>query len=353
MKKEKKVKDVAVLFSGGLDSTYLVWKNLKEGNRVTPYYTEILNNTDKSRIEKQQMARIVGVLRQEFGDLLEYPRYASKAELWLDVWENRLKFKQTPIWLMSTLYMNQSHDEIQIGYVANDDSIPFLAEIKKTYKSMGWFLNEGKHRPELTFPIYQMAKFEMLDQLPSKLKSLIYSCEAPIVSDETEIINDDSLSFYSGSLMKFFEKDNENRPIFLNHEPCGNCDPCRKILTNHYDYYVSSQPIYKKLKMKTLMLEYDCLIKDIKRDEKTKAMFDDITRVHGYLNTPEPVEEKWNAVEEKWKPVELIPKDFENKEIIGGDAMASNDDFPMESIEKLENDNSGLARDHWTDVSFR
>lgn len=38
------MKKVGVLFSGGIDSTYLIWKNLKEGNYVIPFYVEIINN---------------------------------------------------------------------------------------------------------------------------------------------------------------------------------------------------------------------------------------------------------------------------------------------------------------------
>ena len=345
-KKDKKRKDVAVLFSGGLDSTYLVWKNLKEGNRVTPYYTEILNNTSKSRIEKQQMAKIIGTLRQEFGDLLDYPRYASKAELYVNTWNSPLKFLQTPIWLMSTLYMDQSHDEIQIGYVANDDSVPYIEEIKESYKALSWLAKDEGRRPKLMFPIHQMAKTMMLNELPHNLLALIYSCEAPIIADEHELMNDDSVKFYRGSLIEFFEKDNNGNYVFLNHEPCGCCVPCEKILNYHYVSYVNSQPIYKKLRMKNVMREYDSLMHNLRYDEKDREMFNEITRVHGYRNTIE-------SNEEKWKEVQLVPDHLMANEITGNDVMAK-DEMIVQPIEKLEVEGKdGLARDHWTDVSFR
>ena len=59
------VKRVGVLFSGGLDSTYLVWKNLKEGNTVVPIYLEIANNEDKSKLEKNR----IELLRKVFNKL--------------------------------------------------------------------------------------------------------------------------------------------------------------------------------------------------------------------------------------------------------------------------------------------
>lgn len=308
-KSTKKTKNVAILFSGGLDSTYLAYKNLKDGNRVTPYYIEILNNINKSKIEKQQMAKIAGALRQEFGDLMEYPRYASKNELWLNHWDSSLKFKQTPIWILSTLYMDQHFDEIQIGYVANDDSIPYITQIKETYKSLGWLLNEGKHRPALTFPLFQTPKYEMIDALPHNLKSLIFSCEDPMINDDHEVMNEDTHTFYRGNLMEFFQKDNEDRPIFLNHEPCGHCDPCKKILSSEhlYNHYQSNQSVFKKIKIKSVIENYDQLMKDVRYNEETKTMFNDINRVRQYYNTvdyKEPVSEAWSD----FKDVALLDK---------------------------------------------
>lgn len=281
----KNSKNIAILFSGGLDSTYLLWKNLNNGNNVTPYYNEILNNTSKSRIEKQQMAKIIGTLRQQFGEKLQMPRYAAKAELYTSMFSSTLKFKQTPIWLLSTLYMDQEFDEIQIGYVANDDSIPYIKEIKESYNALGWMFLEGKHRPELTFPIYQMPKYEMLHELPLDLKELIFSCENPMIMDERELMNEDSLNFYRGTLMEFFEKDEEYRPLFLKHEPCGECDPCRKILTNYYGQYSQFQPIYKKLKMRETMSDFNDIMRNGSYDEKVREMYNELQTKYDYLTS--------------------------------------------------------------------
>ena len=51
-------KKVGVLFSSGLDSTYLVWKNLKDGNTVVPIYIEIENNKRKTILEKNRIKLI-------------------------------------------------------------------------------------------------------------------------------------------------------------------------------------------------------------------------------------------------------------------------------------------------------
>ena len=45
----KKNKRIGIFFTGGLDSTYLVYKNLVEGNSVVLYYTILKNNVNKNQ----------------------------------------------------------------------------------------------------------------------------------------------------------------------------------------------------------------------------------------------------------------------------------------------------------------
>ena len=45
------MKDILVLASGGLDSTYLIYDNLKKGNNVTALYVTVENNPTKNKSE--------------------------------------------------------------------------------------------------------------------------------------------------------------------------------------------------------------------------------------------------------------------------------------------------------------
>lgn len=48
--------NILIPWSGGLDSTYLVWKSLKEGHHVnTAYFTIINNHTKTSEMSKVEM----------------------------------------------------------------------------------------------------------------------------------------------------------------------------------------------------------------------------------------------------------------------------------------------------------
>lgn len=286
----KRKKRIAMFFSGGLDSTYLLYKNLKEGHKVTPFYVEISNNIDKCKIEKQQIVKIYNILCQEITDNnLVQPQIISKLEI-LKHYDNDLKFVQIPIWLFVTNYIAQhKYDEIQIGYIANDDSIPYVEDIKKTYKSMNWLFHDSSHRPKLTFPLLKYTKRDMLDVLPPSILELVYSCETPFLGDDLVNLSDVEKSSSYGLREEFLS----NPEHYQTFEPCGYCDPCKKILGNEFLYksYIYHQPIFKKLKVNRVYEEYE----NIKNLVKFNPLYSNLT---DKIDT-DTKEEGWIDVKEK------------------------------------------------------
>jgi hypothetical protein len=217
-------KKVAVLFSGGLDSTYLVWKNLKDGNTVIPIYVEIENNQVKTILEKNRIKLLWKEFDKEFNNKNDYsyPRiepieYAIKIAV--DANEGSLYFKQVPIWIFSVVFLQGMNvDEVQIGYVCNDDAISYLEDIQNIYNA---YQPISKPMKPLVFPITKMKKFEMAEELPEQYRKYIFSCEnATIIGKE----------------------DNE----FIEYEPCCECVPCKTIITNEYYKISGFSDIYKK-----------------------------------------------------------------------------------------------------------
>lgn len=198
------IKKVGVLFSGGLDSTYLIWDNLEKGNIVKPIYIEITNNSEKLILEKNRVERICELFHKNYGDRIERVKY----KLTFDVYpEDHLYFKQVPIWIIAMLYTQQFYDELQIGYVIGDDAISFLGDFKKLYKQYNK-INDNKLIP-LKFPLKKKSKMEINEELPSEYKNLVVSCESP------KLIN-------------------TNVDVYQ-YEPCGKCPPCVKILNGDVD----------------------------------------------------------------------------------------------------------------------
>ena len=213
-------KKVGVLFSGGLDSTYLVWKNLEDGNEVVPIYIEITNNTTKSIIEKNRIELLYHKFADEFNiddkHRIDHIQYVVTVDVCAS--EDSLYFKQVPVWVLGLMFcQSMGLDEIQIGYVGNDDAIPYLEDIKKIYKSYN--VIQRKLVP-LVFPLAKENKFIIAPNLPTKYRDLIYSCENPRIvgSEEAEIIN---------------------------YEPCGSCASCQTIINGDY-YGLGFPQIYKE-----------------------------------------------------------------------------------------------------------
>ena len=128
------MKRVGILFSGGLDSTYLLWKNLKDGNEVTPIYVEIKNNSEKTKLELNRIKLIHKYLKKDFGELLKDIHYSY--EITVEVRENSLYLRQVPLWILSIIFSQDLPvDKFEIGYVVGDDAISYLKEIKNIYRS--------------------------------------------------------------------------------------------------------------------------------------------------------------------------------------------------------------------------
>lgn len=223
-------KKVAVLFSGGLDSTYLVWKNLKDGNTVLPIYIEIENNEVKTKLEKNRIELLWKEFEKEFRNQeegyydfkLKPIKYAIKVSVHAN--EGSLYFHQIPIWMFSAVFLQGmvEIDEVQIGYVSNDDAISYLDDIQNIYKS---YQPISEPMKPLVFPITKMKKYQMAEELPEQYRKYIFSCEMAII------------------------KGSENAEL-IEYEPCCECAPCRTIIANQYYGIKGFSEVYEKALLK-------------------------------------------------------------------------------------------------------
>jgi len=78
-----------VLWSGGLDSTYLVQKLLEEGRPVQAFYVEIKNNVEKTERER---AAIEGMLPFFEGEDFSFKRLVS-----IEMFDNSVKLQRAQL----------------------------------------------------------------------------------------------------------------------------------------------------------------------------------------------------------------------------------------------------------------
>lgn len=194
----KKKKMVIVLWSGGMDSTFLVQKYLQEGHKVNAVYFTLENNETKTKAELAATKKLAGLLEKTFTDGRFNFSYQAmgRAEV------NRggdIVAHQVPFWILAALFaIDESVNEVAIGYVQNDCAISFLEDIRKVYKAYQPFFSYKL--PKLVFPLTKWSKQEIRNGLAIELMELCVWCECP-----HDILGANEV-----------------------FEPCGYCDPCKR-----------------------------------------------------------------------------------------------------------------------------
>jgi len=250
-------KTIIVTWSGGLDSTYTLIKDLEKGYIVQPIYIEFKSaGNDKILVEKDAILKMHEILKLKFSNLRK-PHFIFTSDMIRDKDNisyggsglsipimNNIMSIQPIAWILGISdYLNQMLEkityndiknlnnnlieykkikEIQMGYVLNDDSISILDIIQNLYKILNNFTIShnvyGIDYPKLIFPSIKIPKtfaYFYIKENYNELKTYITTCEKPII-----LINKEEKIFY---------------------KQCGDCGTCTHIKQElSYDYNVSS-----------------------------------------------------------------------------------------------------------------
>lgn len=198
-----------ILFSGGLDSTYLLWKQLQKGPCDVLYVT---GDQFPAKVIAEKEARM-STLTQLNGTM----EYQVRTEIEVEVntatkraFHNHHKFSQPSRWLMGAMLAISSghHSELQIGYCQGDQIIAELEGIKQCWQLLQSFSNVGTPVP-VVFPAVFQPKWRMLEELPAPLLKHVWICETPLL--DTSVI-----------------------------KSCGNCQPCKRHRLTLIEYDIQT-----------------------------------------------------------------------------------------------------------------
>jgi len=221
-----KKKKVAIFFTSGLDSTYLVYKNLIEGNTVLLYYVDLGNNVHKSWVEQHHINQLYEMFRTAFPNQISKSRQI--VTMTVNISEYNYPLIQMPIWVFAaSMIQSCGADEIQIAYVMNDCAISYLKEFQKVYRAYSSFA-DGKPI-KLTFPLIKESKDRIIDKLPSQYAAHVWACENPD-----------------------YEGIDPNAANIESFVPCGRCVPCKTYKRIFEDSYGNSKYPYLTKKTKPL-----------------------------------------------------------------------------------------------------
>lgn len=242
-------KTAIVAFSGGLDSTYLVWKLLQERNVTVVYYLAGQGGV-KIMMELGTIHRMVDILNgmSRRGEIKGFVNnvLVIRTHHWAcvnHVPENSCQV-QALNWVTGFIpYLSPRYHSYNVAYGADDiQKHPELTEyteaffehMQNAYNSLIEISAEfrlvkdrrDRHVPPMLFPLRNTTKAQMLKELPGELVHLYWKCEAPLVRRlDTGVVSGSQLNRVMGSFI-------QTNPMRLGHHPftavsCGGCATCQ------------------------------------------------------------------------------------------------------------------------------
>lgn len=166
-----------ILFSGGLDSTYLLWQRLQTTN-VEVLYIRGPQGEDKTEMEDKARERIREWLctkgKTPYSILKTYDVEMPHGDQSQDN-----TFSQLLPWFYAALNKSTGyrHSCVEMAYVMGDQISYFLNDIARAWDTLAWAI---KGAPvELKFPLIMKHKHAMIKEMPTELYNLIWYCELP------------------------------------------------------------------------------------------------------------------------------------------------------------------------------
>lgn len=228
-----------ILFSGGMDSTYLLQTTLYWGPCDVLY---VRGGQHSAKVTKEQDARrkIIDTLNECYGYKVTR-EYEPAGRLSFASVKQR-KYSQPVSWLMGALQVldPDRHSKLLVGYVG-DDGFGFgrlMPEIEKIWYSAQKLIHTGEPIP-IEFPLDHVTKREILHHLDTRLVNHIWVCEQPErkypkdrppteKADELETLDDEPLILVDDPMSVQLATEITTDEVY-DVEPCGRCAPCRKM----------------------------------------------------------------------------------------------------------------------------
>jgi 7-cyano-7-deazaguanine synthase in queuosine biosynthesis len=173
---------VICMFSGGLDSTFLLLKTLEDNHEVYPVYVDAYIDGLQKKLEIQQSHKIIDILKKRFSRLHSLTTVPITTTA-----SSYIALNQPPIWLLGAmLALNDTTmvDEVRIGYVLGDQAIAYIDDIKKLWKALMSFIKVDYLKlPKVTFPYKKWSKSDIYSCLDHDISSEVSWCESPKEED--------------------------------------------------------------------------------------------------------------------------------------------------------------------------
>lgn len=207
-------------WSGGLDSTALIYRRLKEGHEVTAVRFALENNEKQTAGERLAVENLSHWLKQEADDKFSF-NHAMTPFVTVHLFGG--SFVQPVLWssfLGIAASVLGDFDAIEMAYVLNDDACSYLPEISRQIRNSYAICARpsNKRKLRISFPLVKFTKRELWNSLPNGLRYLIHFCE-------------------------------------FSDKPCGQCPSCKRFereIMSVYDFMLQREDFKSQFKTSKL-----------------------------------------------------------------------------------------------------
>lgn len=161
-----------LLLSGGLDSTYILFKY----PTADTIRVEVKNSWEKVKREQEAVQRVREYINH---------RNLGKDQGRHDVKEYTIEgrnfgFTQMPVWFIKLFEASHPdcHTSAMVGYCDGDQAAESIAWLVTAWDALWRAVRPGAEIVPLYFPASKITKVQMLQEMPDELIKLTWSCEA-------------------------------------------------------------------------------------------------------------------------------------------------------------------------------
>lgn len=168
-----------VLFSGGLDSTFLLY-SLLDVVPVDILYVDGCQGVSKATAELKAREKIIRLLESR-GDLRLSCTFKVRNQIIANHGNEVIaeyRFAQVLPWIYGAISnYTREHSSVAISYVLGDDICGDLKDVRTAWDLISNFTKQ--HPVPLAFPLRRIRKTDIYKILPEKLLKLVWVCENP------------------------------------------------------------------------------------------------------------------------------------------------------------------------------
>lgn len=226
----------AFLWSGGLDSTYMIYDALHNESKIITGYTLGGQSKAKAFCELHSRDSIIGLPHFEDRIAKDIIKTCHLDGNWHISFQMHL--------YMAAHCVTVRALSVNFGYVFGDDALVRIPDFQRIWPDIVLLSAGVKDSmdpgdiPTLKYPIKDVSKKHILEHIPKDILDLTWVCEMPYPTENV----DKSVHLFYPEGFAFDIREEELEPAHIasvinmyKFVPCGNCSPCRRMCAEAKD----------------------------------------------------------------------------------------------------------------------